>query len=438
MRLFLRNTILAGLVFALFPAMSAGISTISGLHATPVYAGGSTSVDIYLFYGDGCPHCAKEREFVSSLEQKYGEKVVLHEYEVYYDSFNSKLFGDVVDRLGTGVAGVPLAVYGETFLVGYESDQTSGAEIESEIERCLSEGCGNLFREMMSEGIKENEKEDGDVRGLVKAAEGDTADEGDDSSMSNSKGEDPVFLKLPIIGRVDLKNISLPAATILIAFVDGFNPCAMWILIFLITMLINMKDRKKLYILGSVFIITSGLVYLVFLAAWFNFFKLIGFVYWLKVIIGIVAIASGVLHVRNALSSKGGCHATGREQRETIMERIKKALSEKSFLFSVIGIMTLAVSVNLIEVVCSAGLPAIYTNLLSSISLSAAQYYFYLILYVIVFMIDDLFVFFIAVKTFEVTGITEKYTKWSSLIGGIIIGIIGVILIVKPELLMFG
>jgi hypothetical protein len=102
------------------------------------------------------------------------------------------------------------------------------------------------------------------------------------------------------------------------------------------------------------------------------------------------------------------------------------------------GIISLAISVNLIELVCSAGLPAIYTNLLSSIELPGWQYYLYLFFYILIFMLDDLIIFFVAVKTFQVTGITNKYTKYSSLIGGIIILIIGVLLIFKPEVLMFG
>lgn len=434
MSTFFRKIAICGYVFLLLLGCGGFFPSVS--------AQTNGSVDIYLFYGDGCPHCAKEREYLSSLEKKYADCVSLHEYEVYYNSFNSKLFSDVVEKLSVGVAGVPLVVYGDTFLVGYESDQTTGSQIAEKVETCLSEGCGNLFKEIMSEESSEDSDTDGnndpEVHDVVSAAEDNDVTGSENKIVSDSGDEEPLFLTVPLVGEIDLKDISLPISTALIAFVDGFNPCAMWILIFLITMLINMEDRKKLYILGSVFILTSGLVYFVFLAAWFNFFKLIGFVYWIKVVIGIVAVVSGILHIKSALLSKGGCRATNRKQREGIMERIKRSLSEQSFLLSIIGIMTLAVSVNLIEVVCSAGLPAVYTSLLSTIVLSTAEYYFYLFLYVIVFMLDDLFVFFVAVKTYEVTGITQKYSKWSSLIGGILIGAIGVILIVKPDLLMFG
>lgn len=279
--------------------------------------------------------------------------------------------------------------------MGYEGDDTTGVIIENKIKKILG-----------TEEIEENKP-------------------------------NPVYLNI-FSKKIDLKSVSLPIATILIAFVDGFNPCAMWILVFLITMLINMKDKKKLYILGTTFIFVSGLMYLVFLSAWFNFFKFVGYVYWIKVIIGIVAIISGIMHIKSGLFSKGECKATNQNQRQKIIKKIKEVLNQKKLFLSLIGIVSLAVSVNLVEIVCSAGLPAVYTNLLSTIKLTTFEYYFYLLLYVLIFMLDDLLIFFLAIKTFEVSGISKKYTKMSGIVGGFIILIIGVILIIKPELLMFG
>jgi len=243
---------------------------------------------------------------------------------------------------------------------------------------------------------------------------------------------------LPIIGEINAADVSLPFLTIIIAFMDGFNPCAMWVLIFLITMLINMQDKRKLYILGTVFIATSALVYFIFLAAWFNFFQFVGYVYWIKVVIGLLALVTGVIHLRNALKSKGECHVTNAEQRKSIMDRIKSITKENNLWLAILGMIALAISVNLVEVVCSAGLPAVYTNLLASANLSFVQYYAYLFLYILVFMIDDLVIFFVAIKSFQAIGITSKYSKYSSLIGGLIMIIIGFLLIFKPELLMFG
>jgi thiol-disulfide isomerase/thioredoxin len=387
-------------------------------------------VNLYLFYGDGCPHCAKEREFLTQLKEDYGDQININEYEIYYDQDNSNLFNQIASEFGIEVGGVPFLVVADKYLVGYGSDETSGQNIKSAIDGCLGNGCPDPVSIILSDG-------DGDPMDELQSGNGDSA-QTSDISKSDETSEDPINLSVPFLGEINLKTLSLPIATILIAFMDGFNPCAMWILIFLITMLINIEDKKKLYSLGSIFIITSALVYFVFLAAWFNFFKFIGYVYWIKVVIGIVAIVSGVLHVKSALSSKGGCHAVNKKKRKSIMDKIKSIVKERRYSLAILGIITLAISVNLIEVVCSAGLPSVYTNLLSTVDLSTTTYYAYLLLYIVVFMLDDLFVFFMAIKTFQVTGIASKYTKWSSLIGGIIIFIIGILLIFKPEVLMFG
>ncbi len=353
------------------------------------------TINLDFFYGTGCPHCAQEHVFLKKIQDNYGDKITINEYEIYYDDNNATLFQQNLEKYNIDVGGVPLLIIGDNdYVLGYANEEITGVEIENKIKSLL--------------GVEE------------------------DSSLHK-----PLYLSI-FSRQIDLKAVSLPLATILIAFVDGFNPCALWILIFLITMLINMKDRKKLYILGSVFIIVSGLVYFVFLAAWFNFFKFIGYAYWIKVIIGIIAIISGIIHIKDGLFSKGECKVTNAQQRQNIITRMKNVLNEKNFFLAIVGISALAISVNLIEVVCSAGLPAIYTNLLSTIKLSTFEYYSYLSLYILIFMLDDLAIFFIAIKTFEVTGITNKYSKFSSIFGGLLIFIIGIILIFKPELLMFG
>ncbi|MBN1916177.1 hypothetical protein JW796_04295 [Candidatus Dojkabacteria bacterium] len=399
----------------------------------------NNTLNVYLFYGDGCPHCSKERVFLNTIHEKYPERVSIHEYEVYYNQKDIESFTKAIDHLKIDVAGVPFLVIGEKYYVGYGDDDSTGQEILTEIERCLENGCKDNLSKLLLNSESDQMVEDSTVDGTDGSEYLNVpSDEIEISRGSDVQDTSPIYLNTYVFGNVNLKDISLPIATILIGFVDGFNPCAMWILIFLITMLINMHDKKRLYILGSIFIFTSGLVYFFFLAAWFSFFKFIGYVYWIKLIIGIVAIVSGVIHVKNSLFSKGECHVTDANQRRSIMDKVKTTLSQKSFLLSIIGIVTLAVSVNLVEVVCSAGLPAVYTSLISSIEMTTAEYYLYLLLYVVVFMLDDLFVFFVAMKTFEVTGIAKKYTKWSGLIGGIIIFVIGIILIIKPELLMFG
>lgn len=375
--------------------LTLGLILFLGLFILSPVKAENNKVEIKLFYGEGCPHCALEKDFLKEIKLKYQEKILIEEYEIYYNQKNANIFSELISNLKIETAGVPLLLINEEYVLGYEGDDTTGVIIENKIKKILG-----------TEEIEENKP-------------------------------NPVYLNI-FSKKIDLKSVSLPIATILIAFVDGFNPCAMWILVFLITMLINMKDKKKLYILGTTFIFVSGLMYLVFLSAWFNFFKFVGYVYWIKVIIGIVAIISGIMHIKSGLFSKGECKATNQNQRQKIIKKIKEVLNQKKLFLSLIGIVSLAVSVNLVEIVCSAGLPAVYTNLLSTIKLTTFEYYFYLLLYVLIFMLDDLLIFFLAIKTFEVSGISKKYTKMSGIVGGFIILIIGVILIIKPELLMFG
>ena len=242
---------------------------------------------------------------------------------------------------------------------------------------------------------------------------------------------------LPFLGELDLNSFSLPVLTIIIGGLDGFNPCAMWVLLFLISLLLNMKNRRRMWILGSAFIIVSGTVYFLFLSAWLNVILFYGMVTWLRIVIAIVAIASGLYHLREYYLNRPGCKVANDEKRQKVFGKLKEITQRQSFWVALSGIILLAVAVNLVELLCSAGLPAVYTSVLTMSVLPAWQYYLYLLLYIIIFMLDDLIIFFIAMKALRMVGISSKYSRWSSLIGGIIILALGILLIVRPEWLSF-
>lgn len=246
-------------------------------------------------------------------------------------------------------------------------------------------------------------------------------------------------LTLPIIGTIQIANLSLPLLSVVIGLLDGFNPCAMWTLFFLISLLLSMKDKRRMWILGTVFIITSAFVYFLFLSAWLNFFLILGFLFWIRIIVGLVALGAGIYNLRDYyVNREGACKVTGSEKRRKTFDKLKSITHERSFILALGGIILLALAVNLIELVCSAGLPAIYTQILSLNTLSAWQYYSYILIYIFFFMLDDLFVFAVAMITLHAVGIQSKYARFSRLIGGILMLIIGVLLLFKPELLMFG
>lgn len=245
------------------------------------------------------------------------------------------------------------------------------------------------------------------------------------------------LISLPFIGEISIASFSLPTLTVVLGLVDGFNPCAMWALVFLLTLLINTKDRKKIWWIGGTFILVSGIVYYLFMAAWLNAFIFITYIKVARWIIGLGAIAFGVYQVRDAIKYRGQCKVSTTKSRFKVIEKIKSFAKPRSLPASVLGVIFLAFSVNLIELLCSAGFPAIYTAALTLSDIPTWQYYLYILGYVCLFMFDDFLVFAAAVITMRMITFTEKISFYSNLIGGAVMVILGMLLIFKPEVLMF-
>jgi hypothetical protein len=324
---------------------------------------------------------------------------------------NARLLNRVSETLAVDIPGVPLTVIGDDYFIGYLSDETTGEAIKTAINN-----PNNAQIDLVAD--------------LVNS---------DFSSSADDNFHLPQTLKVPLLGEIDLKAISLPILTLIVGLLDGFNPCAMWTLLFLINLLLGMKDRRRMWLLGSAFIAASALVYFLFLSAWLNLFLFIGFVSWARIIIGLVALGSGSYYLYDYWTNKSGtCQVTKSKKRQKIFAEIKTIAQDKRLIFALLGIIILAFVVNLVELACSAGLPAIYTQILSLSHLPTWQYYSYLVLYVFIFMLDDLVVFFVAMTTLKMVGLSGKYSRISHLIGGLLMIIIGLLLFFKPEALMFG
>ena len=247
------------------------------------------------------------------------------------------------------------------------------------------------------------------------------------------------IITVPLAGEIDVRSFSLPLLTVVMGFLDGFNPCAMWALIFLIGLLLGMRNRARMWLLGSVFIVASAFVYFLFMAAWLNIILFFGLVLWVRIGIGLIALAGGVYSVTDAvLNPEISCKMTDDERRRQFRVRLRNVIGQHSLLLSMIGIALLAFMFNLVEIVCSAGFPAIYTQVLSLNALPTWKYYAYILLYIFVFMLDDLIVFFAAMLTLEVTGATTTYVRYARLLGGLLMLLIGALLIFRPQVLMFG
>ena len=374
-------------------------------------------VNLYLFHGDGCPHCAKEREYLKEIEKEYDD-VNIHLYEVWYDTDNQELMEKVKKELNSSTNYVPLTIIGDKYTVGF-NDNTK-LMIKNNIEKCLKEDCEDVVGNVLA-GKTANETT---IKKEVK---------------EQKKDKEDSIKDLPILGKVDVKKVSLPIMSAVIGLVDGFNPCAMWVLVFLISMLLGTKDRKKMWILGLTFLFTSAFIYLLFMVAWLNVAIKMNTVIWLRITIAIIAIIAAFINLKSfykSLKKDTGCEVVDSKKRKNIIEKIKKFTLEKSLILGLLGVITLAVSVNFIELACSAGLPLLFTQILALNNLSKLSYMIYILIYILFFLIDDIIVFVIAMFTLKITGISNKYSKYSHLIGGIIMLLIGLLMIIKPEWLM--
>ena len=371
---------------------------------------------IYLFYGRECPHCEELMKYLDELlaKDKY-KSVKLETYEVWHNKENDKKRIEVEKILGEEAAGVPYMIIGTNVIQGFASSMKSEIRdiIDYYIDGNYYDPAGDYLHNTNTKNLeklhyeKENEEE----------------------------------YDVPILGKINAKNASLLLVSIIIGAVDGFNPCAMWILLFLLSLLISTKDRRKMWILGLTFILTSGVVYLLFMLSWLNVAKYTSSIIFVRYLIGIFALVFGSINlyrfIKGLKQKDVGCDVTDAAKKRKIMDRIRKILSENKLLFAIIGIMLLAISVNLIELLCSLGLPVMFTEILGLNDLSHFEYGIYMLVYILFFLVDDLVIFIIAMKTLKLKGISNKYMKYSHLIGGLIMLVTGLLMILKPAWLLF-
>lgn len=346
-------------------------------------------VNIYLFYSKICPHCQKEEKYFETLKEKYQDKINIYTYEVTENKTNNEIMKSLKKELKENSQGVPFTIIGSKTFLGY--DESLNERIENTIESYL-----------------------------------------DENTKTNNT------YTIPILGKIEAKNASIILIAIILGFIDGFNPCAMWILLLLINMCISIKDKKKMLIVCLTFIITSGIIYFLSMLG-IGFILDLTTIAYIRNIIAILAIVLGIYNLYTYLKTRKqtGCHVVKKEKRKTIITKINNILNNKNTLLMFGGTIILATSVSLVEMACSLGFPTIFLELLSINNIHSFLKVTYLLIYILFYLIDDIVVLFLSIKAFEAKGISTKYNKYVHLIGGIIMVIMGILLIFKPEWIMF-
>jgi hypothetical protein len=354
---------------------------------------------IHSFTRADCATCPAQQAFLNRLLKEFPNLILIrHDLE---QAGEPEIMEELVRIRGYGgriAEKLPVTIVGEEIFFGFDRDGKTGQEI-------------------------------------VKAV----ADLNRQSALPQAEMAAPVstVVELPLIGEIDASRFSLPVLAVVLGLVDGLNPCAMWVLVYLISLILSLRDRRKIWLLVGTFVAASGILYYLFMTAWLNAFLLLGYIRYLTLVVGFFALWVGVTDLYETFRHRGGeeaCQVGDLESKQQTVNRIKKVVTAPLTFGSFLAVIGLAFLVNSIEFLCSAAIPAVFTHVLSLRALGLAQYYFYILVYDFFFMLDDLVIF--ATAAFAATSsLGEKYARYTKPFGGAIMLTLGVVLIFFPTLL---
>lgn len=340
---------------------------------------------LVVFVRDGCPHCADAKEFLTTFSSERPRlRIVLR--SVDHDATARDDLVRYSKSAGIWPPGVPTFVINDQVLVGFDSAERTGPELAAMIDR---------------------------------------------GSAPTSSVETEWF------GALSVSRLGLPLFTLALGLLDGFNPCAMWVLLFLLSLLVHLHDRKRMALVAGTFVLVSGAVYYAFMAAWLNVFLLVGMSPFVRWCLGGVALVIGTVNIKDSLKPEGGFSLSiPASAKPGLYARMRAVLGANSLLPSLSGVAALAVVVNFIELLCTAGLPAIYTAVLTQQGLSPLAHYAYLALYILGYIADDTVMVAIAVVALSSRKLSEDAGRWLKLLSGAVMLALGGAMILRPEWLL--
>ena len=395
------------------------------------YSAGNSQVKkvkIEYFGRKDCKNCANLEKFLKELSTKRDDFEYV-EHKIDKSKEEKAFFDETTSKLKL-VKGTPIIYIDGHIIQGFNTADTTGKEIESLINSAKAKDKILTLKEYLESGQAGNVSSNGAV------CTGDTVCE----VPGLTKGaENQVLVNIPIINKtVDLTNYSLLTMSIILGTIDGFNPCAMWVLVLFLTALIAVGNKVKMFRVAGLFILAEAVMYFFILNAWIYAWDFVGLDKWVTPLVGIVGIIGGIFFIRNYLK-KGDtleCEVTDFEQRAKISKKIKDIANKPFTLLTALAIIGLALSVNVIEFACSVGIPQTYTKILQINEVPFWTRQFYTFIYIIGYMIDDIIVFGFALMSVNKLQLTTKYSKWVNLFGGILMIILGLIMLIKPSLLI--
>lgn len=248
--------------------------------------------------------------------------------------------------------------------------------------------------------------------------------------------QDSFVIDLPLWGRIDTRHYGVLALTVILGLIDGVNPCAMWVLLILLSLLVHLKDRKKMLAISSVFVVVSAVVYFLFMSSWLLFYDYVDFGRPMQMAVAIIALIIGLVHIKDFfLMGKGMSFSIPASLKPKIMVRVREILNARSMTAAMISVIGLAIFVNFIELMCTAGIPSVYTKILKDNGIIGIERFFYLATYCLFYMLDDSIMVGAAVWTLSSSKLQQSSGAWLKLISGITLSLLALVMLFFPHLL---
>lgn len=343
---------------------------------------------LHVYVSRSCPHCAAAEAYLLELQRRQPSwQLQLHRLESDPEALAE--LRQISRRAGIRAPGVPTFVIGDTVLVGFDGP----------------EGRGRQLQQLLGQQEQAQEQ----VLG----------------------GEGPI--RAGPLGQLSASRLGLPLFTLVLGLLDGFNPCAMWVLLFLLSLLVHWRDRRRLALVAGTFVLVSGAVYFAFMAAWLNVFLVLGLSRPIQLLLASLALGIGGVNLRDALRYRGHFTLSIPEgAKPGLLARMRAVLQSRSVVPALLGVALLAVVVNLVELLCTAGLPALYTAVLSQQALPAWGHYGYLGLYIVGYIADDALMVGAAVWALGNRRLGEASARRLKFLSGVVMLGLGLVLLLRP------
>jgi glutaredoxin len=376
---------------AFLALLAAMVLFLAGPVAGPA-AGQDRTVELHLFWLSTCPHCAAAREYLGALSDDVPE-LDIREHEVSSDPEAQRLFAEMTEARGGEPSAVPTIIIGERMWVGF--DDTIAAEVRAEVEALAATGTG-------------------------------AGDDGDDSS----------YVDVPFVGAFDVGSSSLLLSTIAIGFVDGVNPCSLWVLSILLGLVLHSGSRRRVALVGTVFLFVTTLLYGLYVVGAYSLLSYASYLSWIQRLVAAVVGVFGVVNLRDYFRASPATLAIPASAKPGIYRRARSLIAPDRSLFAVVGgTAVLAAGVSLVETPCSAALPLLWTDLLASHDVSVGVAVALFAIYMLIFLVDELVLFGAVVVTMRATHLQEQHGRLLRLVTGSVMLCLAAAMLIDPGLM---